>query len=152
MAALVLTRWCSGKKKSPEWDIFVFSRLFSFQDHAGLRWLRSASCFACDDCCGSQKRSLSRYRSVSCSVLKKHGRLPGRQAVPGGIRQERPGFVQEVQRQHRQRLAADGHHGAGETTVCCSLLSRESSMISGSLLSCWLLNNVYLLIKSLKGL
>lgn len=35
------------------------------------------------------------------------------ETVPGRVRQERPGFVQEMRGQHRQGLAAPGHHGAG---------------------------------------
>lgn len=49
--------------------------------------------------------------------LRDNGGFREGQAVPSGIRQERPRIVQEMQRKHRERFAEDGHHGAGDVAA-----------------------------------
>lgn len=47
------------------------------------------------------------------TILQKHGGRSRGQAVQSGICQERPRVVQEMQGKHSERLAENGHHGAG---------------------------------------
>lgn len=53
----------------------------------------------------------------SAVLLNKYGRLPGGQALQSGICQKRPRVVQEMQGKHSERLAENGHHGAGNVAT-----------------------------------
>lgn len=58
------------------------------------------------------------------------------QALPGRVRQERARLLQEMQREHPQGLAPDGHHGAGtggEAALCEAGASARPGRVGGGL-------------------
>lgn len=62
-----------------------------------------------------RRRRVSRWRRRALGAAAAQGEDGGvfGQALPSRVRQEWPRLLQEMQREHPQGLAADGHHGAG---------------------------------------
>lgn len=102
----------SGKKRRSESSSFVSSPLWCPCRHAG-----SASPLCALTVVAlrhpEKVRSCNSVRFIQAIIPRKDGRDSRGQALQGGVRQKRPRVVQEMQRKHSERLAEDGHHGAG---------------------------------------
>lgn len=146
MAALVLTRWVLGKLTRVR--RLRFSRLFFFQRPRGASVvvLTASSCSLATIVVALGEKFVSPSLSFVLS-FKETCPTPTTTSCTGRNTPRAAGL------RARSAKTASLKTRCGWPSWCrWDLGLLHSSVMSGSLLSCWLLNDVYLLIKSLKGL